>query len=520
MASINEISINDPIILDSPAPSSQRSHQLPVPPPTEATRPLPATASKPMTGRDIKNRISGNCLALLQRHLGNFPLPRPKNPTERAITELQALFLRPLEKDENERRKQIQHKLCEILKTFSSEKPAYRDFVYLAGQIIHNLSEAMSVFEAYGASLIGEESQAKDAYNYGELLAFMETAVKRSSDASVDSLQDRIFTHSFRHPERALATWLSERASADKLYNPYETGNQNAFLGRYCLHGTEIGSSAGPNPSHSDYTILPALLERNADIDSRLRLRHLQTVLEGAEEKSGAKKRRESVVAMEEQHKTLATMTLPLDGEAWKGKGLFADVDSAASFYGFLFNQPEDIYIPELIPHRSVQQAGERFLRAFSHLEGTSGWEELRKAKTLSKTLLLGFNACLILSGIESLAAHPLQLDLHGLPIRSTCNMACKQGIDRGAIQNLMVRMLVDAHERKDFTLSQEQLHQYCGYIAGRAVSVEGRRIQKDRFVALTQFVRLIASATPEQRRAFLRDLELPADMCFVPSHK
>ncbi len=441
-------------------------------------------------------------------------------------------------KDDNSRRKIIQMLTCELMghPVYVALKMHEHDplvhVLHMASEIFHHHSEGMSVFETYGHGLLGPLDKAE--YSAAEVEAHLRVAVSASSNSSVDNLAARLFTHAPFHWERAGATHQSNKAGSDETYNPYETGNYNASLGDYQFGDVSIGSSAGPNPSHRDYRIFPATGQFNSNLVRLLDGRgpsHLQAVLEGAEDHQGPKDRRASVIAMERDDPNLSIMALPLDGDAWDGTGAFHGVRTTRDFItqiavklggDRLVEDPDDasgFRIPATVDREAVSRAIMRFKNAFQTLEGTAAWTELEKSGKLCKTLLLGFNSCLILEGMRVQAGRSEQVVVDGLTIKPTCNMACKQGIDRGAVQNQMVRLLVDANQQGDFQFSRTKVRQYCGYTAGRATSVEARRIQKKRFETVPNFLSLVAAARPQERRAFLAALELPENLRFVPSN-
>lgn len=478
----------------------------------------------------------GKRVNYLQQIITNPRLISEKNI--RKITDNPAILAEVKKcKDDNSRRKIIQMLTCELLghPIYQALKMHEHDplvhLLHMTSVIFHHHSEGMSVFETYGQGLLGPLEKAE--YSAAEVETHLRSAVSASSRSSVDNLASRLFTHAPFHWERAGATHESNKAGSDETYNPYETGNYNAALGDYQFGDVRIGSSAGPNPSHREYRIFPGTTQFNRNLANLTGGRgpsHLQAVLEGAEDHQGPKDRRASVIAMERDDPNLSIMALPLDGDAWDGTGAFGRVKCTRDFIALIAakldgdrragdpDAANGFRIPAILNQEGVSRAIMRFKNAYQTLEGTQAWAELEKNGQLCKTLLLGFNSCLILEAMRVQAGRSEQVVVDGLTIKPTCNMACKQGIDRGAVQNQMVRLLVDANEQGNFQFSRTKVRQYCGYTAGRATSVEARRIQKKRFETLPNFLSLVAAARPQEQRAFLAALELPENLRFIPS--
>jgi hypothetical protein len=531
-----------------------------------------------------KDRISFNCLSLLQRVLAALSLDEPSADVralprgeaewrrysdrylglqgnanfrrdyadfKRRVAQIQEKINNLPENLEvcSDYRKEIQNLICETLK-----HPIYRElkdeelnplvhFLHTASDIIHNRSEGMSVFETLGRKLLPKAKSGDDAeYSFATLGQAFDDAREASSPSSIEGLGR--LGHLVQHPKRFVNTVISEREIFDEFYNAYEVGNYNAHLGHYFVDGMAIQSSAGPNPSHSDYTIFPAVLQRNENVAKLLGVEpgtgpaaHCQVILEGAEDKSGAKARREAVIAQEQGRSQFSAVALPLDGNAWKGKKRFQKIRSAEEFSAGIrsstnFRQVSKIHAKDsgfrisenFLSDGQIEQADREFQAAFSCLEGTERWNHLAGKNELSKTLLLGYDGVLCLNGMRGMARRVLPehrgLTIDGLPIRPTLNLACKQGIDRGAILNMLLRMIVDARRKGRHVITEKEMLQYCGYLAGRARTVESRKIQLDRYEALRNFVSLIVAASPDKQRGFLDALGLPHDIQFVPSHE
>jgi hypothetical protein len=472
---------------------------------------------------------------------------------KKAVEKIQQMINEPPKSlaDYNDYRKDLQEEINEAL-----ELPAYErlkehehdplvHFLHTAADILHNHSEGMSIFEDLGKELIGPVE--KREYDFKEIGPILDEARKKSSSASVDTPQERLATHTFLHPLRFVGTILSRWKGPARIYDAYDTGNYNAELGTYHIDGVVFRSSAGPNPSHPDYRIFPAIHQRNSNLAHLLGVEpgigptHTQLILEGGEEESGPKERRNVVIQMANEQCT--AMAVPMDGDAWRGKGAFQGIRTAHEFltavvtsmnkdgYRTIREGKKDngfIIPPTLLTQAQIEEANAAFLSAFTHLERTAAWAKVVKEGRICKTLLLAYDAILDLKAMVARAekqkrgaeSHPaiLNLEIDGLKIDITWNRACKQGVDRGAVLNMIHRMIVDAHAKKRFSVSDEQLYQYSGYTAGRARTVEARKIQEGRYEALRCFIDLIAEAPEESRAQFLAALQLPP-IQFVPSN-
>jgi hypothetical protein len=487
----------------------------------------------PRDYRDLERRV-----ALLQRII-NEPASMQHQDLV-AIGADDETVAELLRDDPSSKRKIIQELVCLLLK-----HPIYRTlkeyehdplvhFLNMAAEVIHHHSEGMSVFETYGQTLLPQLDDVEcDA---AALKTHLEKAIGASSWSNVDTKLGRVFTHLPFHWSRSAATKESNEAGSDKTYNPYKTGNYNGSLGAFHLGDVRIGTSAAPNPSHPDYTIFPATHQLNANIGvltGTMGPTHLQVVLEGEEDHQGPKDRRQSVVEMEKANANLSVMTLPMDGHANDGTGPFAGVRTSREFADIverhiLGRKGEEIgfRFPALLNDEAIRTAIANFRNSFGALEGTPAWQKLIDRNELCKTLVAGLNSCFILEGIKAQARNPVEVVIDGVRIRSTCNFACKQGIDRGAVQNQMLRMIVDAKRKGNFKFTKKQIKQYCGYTAGRAISVEARRIQKKRYEALTNFLSLLTPSDPSKAAemtargaGFLVGHGIPDNLQFIPSN-
>lgn len=540
--------------------------------------------SSPPSARTIKEAVSKNCITKLNKIIGSTNLNKvsqdilklSKNNLlsqynkeftnkhnnvlfrkkyeefKNSISQIQELIKTP-PKDLNQwskYRKNIQQLVCAALTHRIYQELKYWEFnpvvhfLHTASDIIHNHSEGMSAFEKFGTHLLTENLLEK-SYDYKKLETTLDQARIKSSTGSIDTLMKRIFSHAIFHPYRTQASWQSPQAFSVVTYNAYDVGNYNAELGTYFVGKVGFQSSAGPNPSHDDYRIFSAINQRNENLaqlsGNKRPASHTQVILEGGESHAGPKARRNAISSKGKGFSTFSAIALPLDGNAWKGKGTFKDIRTTQDFdhclrdqmdeFGYreerpiLKNQELDtgFFIPNAaFSDEKLAQVHDIFVKAFQHFEGTSCWQALSKQNDLAKTLLLGFNTILCLQYLIDVAEKHKKLPvliIDGLEIRPTFNLACKQGIDRGVILNMMLRMFVDAAAAKDFKVTASQIKQYNGYTTGRAASVEARKIQQDRYDALKNFISLVNSASQEQRQAFLHALHLPADMRFVPSH-
>jgi hypothetical protein len=558
MTATNAItSSNAQISLKSTSSQKGLATLFPKTPYTESV--IPAGKIRSIPTRHEKNLVSKNCLLLLKKIVGKLSLEEsskdllnlPKGESlslaykaqakpagytslKAQVTEIQKIISNsPSQLSEcSSYRKKVQGRICEALKhpvydkLKSYELDPLVHFLHTAADIIHNHSEGSSAFEQLGGRLLSLED-AKE-YDLHQLSQDMDKARKISSNASIDTWYERVFTHSIRHWKRALATLSSNRPHALETYNAYNLGNYNAELGTYFIGQTGFRSSAGPNPSHKDYQIFPAIHQRNENLRQFLGDKApagYQIILEGAEKSAGPKERRNHILAQQEVYSQTFAMALPLDGDPWKGHKEFKETRTAAEFAAKIErrgHEPLGFIIPQkMMTSVDLKEAGNAFKNAFQHLEGTSTWNDLVAKNQLCKTLLLGYDSILSLKSMVHAAERQPKADLEidGLKIRSHYNLACKQGIDRGVIMNATLRLFVDALETKQFRLTSKQVKQYCGYTAGRAVNVEARKIQEDRYAALRNLIDLLAAATPENQQQFLASLAIP-QIRFEPSHK
>lgn len=422
-------------------------------------------------------------------------------------------------KDAQDKRKHLQEKLCKLLESdiYSVLKGYEIDplvhFLHTAADIMHNHAEAMSSFEDLGQYLV-KEPLSQDEYNYQELQELMKAAVDRSAEASAGS------RWGFLHPKRAFDNWMSQNS---KGHNASGAGNIYARLGAIQINGKRIGVTVGPNPASGGYPIYSAFLQRNENLAKFFGGNgptHVQFALEGPQ------------APLPSQIKVSAKVNaLPFDAPiAKKGQeSVDAFLDEIHHLYqtkdhgGFFLHDIQVNYEnPGSIEYGSplLQFSKQTFRSAFGALEGTKGFLELQTSGRLTKALLLGFNAIVHLKSLEMQAEKvPEPVTIDGLTITSSCNSACKKGVDRGAVMNMAIRMLVDARAKGNFTLNKEQIYQYCGFTAGRARMVEARRIKEEEYDALDAFMTLFGKASDASVEAFFKGLDLP-DMEFIPSHQ
>ncbi len=517
------------------------AQQKPPPPPIN-TPPLPAERVQAFPTRHERNVISANCLALLQQTLGKAELP--EGQPDAAYQELRALVVRihtlichPPTKESHlsvcsDFRENLQNMICKALKHSvyqalkTSEKDPLVHFLHIASDIIHNRSEGMSAYEALGKRLLDElgEDQSPSSYTLKEFQQIMDQARTQTSTHNHSSFLGRI-GYSIRHPSRVAGTLVS-RSPLGLQYNAYDLGNYNAELGKWVIDASShFRTSAGPNPTHPNYPIFDAVLQLRKNLK---RPTHTQMILEGAEG-GGAKQRRDVMLAKpNETGHPLHAFALPMDGPPRAGKKAFATVGTSQDFTRELFKERDSLglVLPEAtIAADSVEVTLKHFHNALSHLEGTDTWMKLYDKNELSGTLLLGFDAIFALRYMIHAAANKracsVQLQKEGYNVDSTCQITCKQGVDRGAVVNILMRILVDAKNRGGFDgITPRQLQQYCGYTFGRALNVDARQIAESRYKFLRNFLNLLSHATPQQQRNFLDDLNLPPDMHFVPSNE
>ncbi len=481
--------------------------------------------------RHERNLISANCLALLKFHLGTFPLPKSLGKGQetllRAVRQIQNMICHtPLLHTRSDHREKIQQRVCQALhdSAYQNNKTDHTHpcilFLQIAADIIHNHAEGMSVYETLGERLLqGAPEQAQ--YTCKDLGSMMELARRKAASVHCDSRMAKA-AHIIRHPWRGIGSLISV-SSKGLQYNAYNLGNHNAHLGTWVVGRGRFHTSAGPNPTHQDYSIFNATLQLRENMQCP-HVTHTQGILEGAERHKGPQQRRNRMLEKAAKpNSPLHAFALPMDGPAHSGKGRFASVRSAKDFAQQVRDH-EALVLPEKsMSYSAFAKAQERFQNACSHLEGTSAWESLVHSKQLSGTLLLGFNVILALSQLADAAQRGLAgaAQLGNYSVCSTYQITCKQGIDRGVIVNMLMRILVDAKNRGTFDgISLQELRQYCGYTFGRARNVDARQILEERYKCLRNFLRLVIAASPNAQKAFLDALDLPQDMRFIPSNE
>ncbi|MBS0605032.1 MAG: hypothetical protein JSS60_08390 [Verrucomicrobia bacterium] len=329
---------------------------------------------------------------------------------------------------------------------------------------------------------------------------------------------------------KALMAFIDSKIPyGNKLYNSYELGNANMWIGDFEVNGAKIRFNLGPSPT-SD-----SLFEAQLEWEQSQGMEHIQHTLEH-NHPAGETARLEQMRDLAEAQR-MKVIGSPMDGPIAKGEGQFSHVRSVEEFHKKLSTEvcgrteiPLKIeeyngFANSILTDDEIQEAITASQEAFGTILGPQHFTNTtdRQNERVCKAMLLGFTGFLVVKTLLKLGDQlkgKSQEEVVGM-VMATMGQACKQDVDRGPVVNAVTIAFIQMINNG--SLKGKDAKQLIGLVVMRALMVDGRQMIKGRLEAFLDLFNLIGQNQKgfvEKLQKFVgKEEETPSPIRFIPAN-
>jgi hypothetical protein len=395
------------------------------------------------------------------------------------------------------------------------EKIAMIDFLQEAGYVLNTQTEGMSVIEEIGKEAVegtiangliaGETFSAKD------LSAVLKQAIENTPGYRKDTL-GQLLLWVVAHLKKAVYGFMDEFLTCGhRSYKPYKLDNTFIHIGDYIIGEKRVRFNLGPSVASDQVFEKAHLLFLRKHNKA-----HYQHSLEQGKNKKGEMARSAIQNKIAQDNNEFFYWRSPLDGDIWKGKRDFSNIQSVEDYHKKLGKEIEKSRTAEtgfdldsVFTQEDINEALQCSTQAFKALVPGQISLDPDENRRLSKAMLLGFTGFLAIRAMQNFGKklktmsekqqeHVSQSIGEAIKqVLPSMGEACKQDVDRGIIINAVTRAFIELIDKGSF--NEASVHQIVGMIKFRGLEVDDRVVLEDRLEAFLDLFNLIGGEKKQE---------------------